>query len=588
MTTKSPDEILEKVRTFLSIHKNLDELNEFLRSRTGIMDFFRSYHDLEEFEQFLDTHCSVDEENRELGDFQTPIHLTDRICKHLTNDGFAPDAVIEPTCGKGNFIISAIKSFPSLRYVYCVDIQRKYEWFFKLNMLKLSFEQTINAATEFHSDSIFTHQFSDRFRSFLDDHTQNLLILGNPPWVTNSELSTLDSSNLPSKTNIKGYRGIEAITGKGNFDIAEYIILQMIQRFHGQKGRIAMLCKTSVIKNIVRDTQKLYLDIHNIQSLLIDTEREFSINADAALFVADFNSVKENFCTVSSLYCPGRQTKKYGWVGSKFVSDTESYDQYKHLDGRSPLTWRQGVKHDAAKAMVLKIGAHGNLLNGFKESVDVEENLLYPYIKGSELKKTLVKNAANRVIITQTSPNEDTGYIALKFPKTWTYLTSHSKHFDKRKSAIYKGKPRFSIFGIGNYSFKPYKVAVSGFYKNPKFSLIIPINGKPAMLDDTCYYLSFKDFNSALYTWILLNTDVVRKLLSSIVFLDSKRPYTKEVLMRIDILQLAESIEFDALVNVYQEHLSSGVEYKLNERDFLRFRNSLRSADIQLTFNAVS
>ena len=131
-------------------------------------------------------------------------------------------------------------------------------------------------------------------------------------------------------------------------------------------------------------------------------------------------------------------------------------------------------------------------------------------------------------------------------------------------------------------------MAVSGFYKSPKFSLIIPINGKPAMLDDTCYYLSFKDFNNAFYTWILLNTDVVKKFLSSIVFLDSKRPYTKEVLMRIDILQLAEDIEFDALVNVHQEHLSGGVEFKLNEKDFLRFRNSLRSADIQLTFNAIS
>jgi hypothetical protein len=58
--------------------------------------------------------------------------------------------------------------------------------------------------------------------------------------------------------------------------------------------------------------------------------------------------------------------------------------------------------------------------------------------------------------------------------------------------------------------------------------------------------------------------------------------------MRIDILQLAEDIEFDALVNIYQEHLSSGVEYELNEKSFLRFRSSLRSADIQLTFNAVS
>jgi hypothetical protein len=93
MTTKPSDEILGKVRTFLSIHKNLNELNYFLQSRTGIVDFFKSHDDLKEFRQFLDSHRSVGEENRDLGDFQTPIHLTDRICEHLINSGFNPEAV---------------------------------------------------------------------------------------------------------------------------------------------------------------------------------------------------------------------------------------------------------------------------------------------------------------------------------------------------------------------------------------------------------------------------------------------------------------------------------------------------------------
>jgi hypothetical protein len=582
MTGRFPSEFLAEVGLLLSMSENIEELNKHLKDKTGIICFFKSYHELKEFKQFLDDYHVTSKKNRDLGDFQTSIHLTDKICRYVADIGFAPDAIVEPTCGEGNFVVSAVRLFPSLKYAYCVDVQSKYEWLFKLNMLRLSFEQNIHVTTEFHHDNIFTHRISDRFESCLDSHIQNLLILGNPPWVTNSELSTLDSGNLPSKANIKGYRGIEAITGKGNFDIAEYIILQIIHRFSGRKGKLAMLCKTSVIKNIVRDMQQLHLKISNIQALLIDAKKEFGINADAALLVADLNSGEGSLCTVSFLYQPNCESRKYGWIGSNFVSNIELYDKYKYIDGQSPFAWRQGVKHDASKVMVLRTNADGTLLNGLQEYADVEEDLLYPFVKGSELKKLLVREAANKVIITQTSPNEDTGYIALRYPELWAYLISHSKYLDKRKSSIYKRKPRFSIFGIGDYSFKPYKVAVSGFYKKCNFSLIPPIDGRPAMLDDTCYYLSFDNFSDAFFTWALLNTDDVRRFLSSIVFLDSKRPYTKAALMRIDILRLAERIPLDTLSNICRENLKGYIEYEFNEEDFSSFKDSLKIGTINL------
>ena len=46
------------------------------------------------------------------------------------------------------------------------------------------------------------------------------LVLGNPPWVTNAELGLLKNSNLPIKSNFQGHKGLEALTGKANFDIS--------------------------------------------------------------------------------------------------------------------------------------------------------------------------------------------------------------------------------------------------------------------------------------------------------------------------------------------------------------------------------
>ncbi len=118
-------------------------------------------------------------------------------------------------------------------------------------------------------------------------------------------------------------------------------------------------------------------------------------------------------------------------------------------------------------------------------------------------------------------------------------------------------------------------------------SVILPVNGKPVMLDDTCYYLSFNDLSDAFFVWLLLNINDVKKFLSSIVFLDSKRPYTKEILMRIDILKLAETVSFNALSKIYRENLKEYMEYEFDEKDFLDFQISLRKTDFQPTFSIV-
>ena len=235
-----------------------------------------------------------------------------------------------------------------------------------------------------------------------------------------------------------------------------------------------MLCKTAVIKNIVRDLPKLHLKISNIKALLIDCKKEFGIDTKGALLIADFRQTPVPLCTVLSFYNPNIQFKKYGWVNDKFVSNVKLYQKYKYLDGKSPLEWRQGIKHDASKVLILKV-KNGNLLNGLREVVNVEDDLLYPFVKGSELKKGIIKESNSKIIITQKSPSEDTDYIKLKYPRLWGYLLSHSDFFVKRKSRVYKRHSMFSIFGVGNYSFLPYKVAISGMYKQPNFALVFPI-----------------------------------------------------------------------------------------------------------------
>ena len=561
------EEILVNIQDILQKHMNLSELNLLLQSKTGITEFFRTMQEFEAFKKFVSDAHRNSNESQDMGDFQTPLPLTNKICAFLVKKGLNPDVIIEPTCGQGNFIVSALKNFPGLKYIYCIELQQQYEWLFKLNLLHFISQNDANVNIEFHLDNIFTHQFSNSLMQVLDSPAHEFLIIGNPPWITNSELSTLNSANVPIKSNIKRVRGIEAITGKGNFDIAEYIITRMMRQFSNRKGKIAMLCKTSVVRNIMKDIQKLNLNLANINTIVIDAKKEFDINADACLFFAEFGGEQDKVCSISSFYQPMLSSKKFGWIGDRFVSDIEKYEHYQYLDGHSQLIWRQGVKHDAAKVLILTEN-NNTLLNGFQEEVEVEKDLLFPFVKGSELRTPVMKESSKKIILTQTVLKEATDYIAVKFPQLWNYLTHHAAILDGRKSIIYKDRPRFSIFGIGEYAFKPYKIAIAGFYKAPVFSLVAPVENKPVMLDDTSYYLFFNKFQDAFFNWVLLNLDSTKEFLSSIIFLDSKRPYTKDILMRLDLGKLAKTVSFDVFFDFYRKNLRKYCNYEFDEASY--------------------
>lgn len=130
----------------------------------------------------------------------------------------------------------------------------------------------------------------------------------------------------------------------------------------------------------------------------------------------------------------------------------------------------------------------------------------------------------------------------------WNYLNSYEENLSSRKSIIYKNTPKFSIFGIGEYSFSKYKVAISGFYKEAIFIMLR--SDKPIMLDDTCYFLSFNDEKKAMITTIILNSEVIKRFLLSITNINSKRPYTKKVLSRIDLEKAKKILGFNYIISM--------------------------------------
>jgi hypothetical protein len=408
----------------------------------------------------------------------------------------------------------------------------------------------------------------------LGKENNNILVLGNPPWVTNTELSKLESKNIPKKSNIASLKGLDALTGKANFDISENIILSTINQLPSGT-EFSFLCKTIVIRNIIIKMDKSDISLENNKCFLIDTAKEFDVNTSAGLFVFKKGNKKEKICKVHSFYQPKKILYKFGLIKEKFVSNIDLYHIYGLIDGLSFFIWRQGIKHDASKILVLKKENSSLLTNSSSEKIDIEDDLIYPLIKSSQINKSLIRDTNKFLIVTQTFIGEETVILKNSNPRTWNYLLKNKNFFTKRKSVIYRNKPMFSIFGVGEYTFKPYKIAVSGFNKKLVFSLIFPIDNKPVVFDDTCYYLSFENQMECLIVWTLLNSDLVSNFLSSIVFMDNKRPYTKEVLMRIDFRKIVETLPYEEFLRIFSK-LKSGNDFKsIEKEDYDKFIQSI-------------
>ncbi len=473
-------------------------------------------------------------DKRQYGDFQTPIGLARKVVKILKqNHGVAPDVIIEPTCGKGAFVLAAHEGFANSNILGFeinsghVDEANSY-----LKDIPATSRVIINEANFFNTD----------WKKILSELYGYILIIGNPPWVTSSELGILNSKNLPEKSNFQNRKGIEALTGMSNFDISEWMLLQHIGWLSKREGAIAFLCKYAVARKVMRQIGQSKKHRFWGHIYIIDTKAHFNASVKACLFIllttdtgnTDYK-IYESLSSIKPSHIIGERD---GFI----VNDVIRYKKWSHLKGQDPrYTWRSGVKHDCSKIMELEpLG--DNYRNGFGEIIKCENDYIYPLLKSSDVGNGRITSYRKVVLVTQETISGDTSQIKKSAPNTWKYLIEHRKYFDGRRSSIYKNKPDFSMFGIGPYSFKQWKIAVSGLYKELKFSLVGPLDGKAVVFDDTVNFLSFDTQEEAKFIYRLITSVSAHEFLESMIFWDDKRPVTIEILRRLSLKEVAREI----------------------------------------------
>ena len=447
------------------------------------------------------------------GDFQTPVLLTNEICQMAAEFGWKPKTIFEPTCGEGNFITSAVKYFGEVEKILGVDINLDY-----VNHCRERFAR-IEAV-----DARQGNFFGFKWDEIAAVATQPILFLGNPPWVTNAFLMRENSDNLPGKNNIDGLKGIDAITGKSNFDISEWMIRRYCEIAKNKHFYLSVLCKTSVARKILLWMYSGDWPVQNAKLYSIDAKKYFGVTVDASILFLESRIEAEKYFF---FYPSKEKPEKLFYRDGKFFREESTI---RRISSNTEKRWRSGIKHDCANVLVLK-----KLRNGYEnqlnENVQIEEELIYPFMKSSDVFNQ--RSPSHWLILTQKAVGEETKSLETCFPKAWRYLLEHEIFFTKRKSRIYHNKPRFSIFGIGDYSLKPWKLAISAMYKKLRFVKLGPIDGKPILLDDTCYFIGFDSEHELDYSYQYFTSEEVTKIILSQVFWDEMRPITAKMLNSI-------------------------------------------------------
>lgn len=442
------------------------------------------------------------------GDWQTPRPLADQITKTLAARIPRPRAILEPTCGTGTLLAAAAAAYPRAA-LRGHDLDPDY--------LKIAAAHTPRA--ELHAADFFTTDWPALLRTL----ARPLLLLGNLPWVTSAALGKLGAANHPRKANTAGLRGLDARTGRSNFDISESMLLQLIHALGDTPATLAFLCKTAVAHKIIKQCAVTPVGLWQI-----DAAAHFGAAVDAVLFACTVNLAPPR--AVWPVYpdlAAASPTAHLTLLDGHLVHDLAAYERTRHLAGACAPAWRSGIKHDCAEVFE-------------RPPDDLEPTHRYPLLKSSDLANN--RPPRGHLLVPQRRLGEDTQLLKTSAPNTWRWLERHAPRLTARKSSIYRNQPAFAVFGVGDYTFAPWKVAISGLYKKLEFSLVGPHAGKPVVFDDTCYFLPFADEAAARDAWSALRSPLARDFLASRIFWAAKRPISAALLNSLDLAALRRAL----------------------------------------------
>jgi hypothetical protein len=440
----------------------------------------------------------------------------------------------------------------------------------EVSILVKLFEDLANLERQ-GKNRIWTRILKNSFAPFFTEKFD--FVVGNPPWIAWENLP--DDYRNATKDLWSTY-GLTLTLGMGAFkkDMAMLFVARCMDRYVKDGGLFSFLIPFTIFKTRAGAGFRRHI-AHEYKVLkVVDLVTLYPF--EGATNRTSFIVLKKGEKTTFPIPCEIWHNPKSGGIDTKAelnqvkrltkqfklslipieVNKPESpwmqitekaYEAIKKVIGRSP--WyeaHEGVNTALNQVYWVKIlekTFDGYLITnapipGQKKTVrqitaKIEENIIYPLIRGRDVKRYHVLGEYGNIIIThdpETGAPLPEDRMKVEYPKAYSYLKNFKVELEKRAIKPFLGNklktPFYRLDNIGRYTFAPYKVVwkrIAGAITGKAISFAAAVvkgedGSKPIIPDDSLIMIPFEKLNEAYYVSAILNSSIARLGIASYTY----------------------------------------------------------------------
>lgn len=559
----------------------------------------------------------------DLGEYFTPYWLTERTIEMSGFRGDLKRVILDPGCGSGVFLLAAAemkyqankdKSQEEvmngiLRTVIGCDINPLCVLTARLNLacwlaFKFGLPLLDVKIPVLHYDTVFERPASeqlDDIRSILPDRCDYLV--GNPPWISWNSLPSeyrkqIERELLPRYA-LFDFHGQEAQLGHSNDDYLVTFTLVTIHHYLKEGCLCSFIIKQPLLTNVSGKTFRRFSIRHVREDVQLGVKEvadlrkvnPFGIGNETAIIVLK-RGAKTVYPVPYEMWLKndGEIVVEKGEakpsndrdITSSWVVLTPDLKETEFMEGNCVYEIRHGLKHDVADVLIVRpIERNGDRLiiqrisDDDKGVYEIEAEEVYPFLQPRHIGAWKI-NGYTYAIIPQRKAGEDNEKkLARKLPLTYKYLERFKDRFKARKSRIFAQKPFYGLFGLGTYTWKPYKVCWCGLGFKPEFVVISTVRDrligeKLPIPDGTIYFIPLERKEEAHFVCAILNSKLVRKFLSARSG-KSKRGLSKKLMEQLSLPKFNPSDDRHLELVSWSLKMHQGLEMSSEERKNMEY-----------------
>ncbi|RLM53153.1 type I restriction endonuclease subunit M [Halobellus sp. Atlit-31R] len=181
--------------------------------------------------------------------------------------------------------------------------------------------------------------------------------------------------------------------------------------------------------------------------------------------------------------------------------------------GENPYRIRHGVKDDAKAVYAVD--------RELIERCDLESEHVFPYLKSKHIVKYGLFGHDLHLVPQRQAGADNAAELEREAPATYAYLEENRERLTDRGSSWFDDGPFYSLFGLGSYTWAPYKIVWCRLGFKPHFAVVStvadPVVGeKPVVPGDHCMFVSTDSEAEAHYLCALLNSAPYQRCLRDI------------------------------------------------------------------------